>query len=365
MRVDVVFVGTKFLYNEGLSEYGLREIKKEFDVVNSIIYFKDMDNSVFLQLEHLFNEKTNLFVFASRQNFATVSKIISTISEDNLELKDEVLIPSKVEIYDKQSYLVEYNGTKANIVLLDDSLKISNLYIKNENKTGKFQLFDENIESARVLFEPLSSTFDVRLEFVNMVDGWVEVTVSSKKMYGDITNFINSAKKLLPNNIIVTDNMFSYIIETLSSQNKTVTFAESCTGGLLTYMLTKNNGASKILNGSLVTYSNHLKENWLAVSSLALEEWGAVSSEVVKEMSEGALGVSEADFAVSVSGIAGDSGGSELKPVGTVYIGVRNKEKHIEEKFLFKGDRNYIQLQSALMGIKMLVTYFKESFFNE
>ncbi len=362
MRTDVVYVGTKFLYNEGLSEYGLREIKKEFNTINSITYFKDMENSIFLYLEQLFNEATNIFIFVSKQNFATISKIISTITQDNLELKDDVLIPSKVDIFDKQSYLVEYNDTKANVILLDESLKISNIYIKNENKIGRFQLFEENIDNVKVLFEPLSSTFDVRLEFINIVDGWIEVIVSSKK-FGDITNFINSVKKLLPKNVIITDNIVTYIIETLSRKNKTITFAESCTGGLFSYYFTKNNGASKILNGSLVTYSNYLKENWLAVDSDILKNFGAVSLEVVQEMSLGALGVSEADYAISVSGIAGDSGGSELKPVGTVCIGIRSKDKHIEEKFLFKGDRNYVQLQSVLSGIRMLLVNFKEEFF--
>ena len=155
----------------------------------------------------------------------------------------------------------------------------------------------------------------------------------------------------------------AYIIERLSAANKRVSFAESCTGGLLSYYFTKNNGASTILDGALVTYSNSLKENWLAVSHEVITKEGAVSAEVVQEMSEGALNVSDADYALSISGIAGDGGGTELKPVGTVFIGVRSKTQHKEVHLHLQGDRNYVQHQSALHAIKMLILIDKEMFF--
>ncbi|MDD3506195.1 MAG: CinA family protein, partial [Sulfurimonas sp.] len=87
------------------------------------------------------------------------------------------------------------------------------------------------------------------------------------------------------------------------------------------------------------------------------------SNEVVLEMSEGVLNVSNADYAISISGIAGDGGGTALKPVGTVYISVRSKTKHIENRLNLSGDRNYIQHQSVLFAIKMLLLMDKEMFF--
>ena len=155
----------------------------------------------------------------------------------------------------------------------------------------------------------------------------------------------------------------SYIIDKLSSQNKKIAFAESCSGGLLTYYFTKNNGASKILDGALVTYSNSMKENWLGVNSKTLEEYGAVSAQSVSEMSDGAMNVSDADYAISISGVAGEGGGTEYKPVGTIYVGVRSKTEHKESRLNLSGDRNYIQHQSVLFAIKMLLLMDKEIFF--
>ena len=112
-----------------------------------------------------------------------------------------------------------------------------------------------------------------------------------------------------------------------------------------------------------MTYSNELKDNWLAVEGSALEEFGAVSAEVVAQMSEGTMNVSHADYTLSISGIAGDTGGTDLKPVGTVFVGVRSKEDHKEVHLQLQGDRNYIQHQSVLEAIKMLLSIDKEIFF--
>jgi len=204
--------------------------------------------------------------------------------------------------------------------------------------------------------------YDVEINILTLVDGWLQVDITSKK-YGNLSKFINSSKQLLPTKLIATNNIVTYIIERLSKSAKKITFAESCTGGLLSYYFTKENGASKVLDGSLVTYSNDLKENWLAVEHAIIQEDGAVSSRVVEEMTEGALNVSSADYALSVSGIAGDGGGTQLKPVGTVYIGARSKDIHKEVHLKLNGDRNYIQHQSALYAIKMLINIDKEVFF--
>ena len=187
--------------------------------------------------------------------------------------------------------------------------------------------------------------------------------ITHSRRYGNIAQFITSAKQLLPNKVIASSNLVAYIIERLSHNNKKLTFAESCTGGLLAYYFTQNSGASAVFEGSLVTYSNTLKANWLAVDDDILEEYGAVSGEVVAEMSEGALNVSYADYALAISGIAGPDGGSDEKPVGTVCIAARSKTELHHEQLHFQGDRNYIQEQSALYAIKMLLMIDRTLFF--
>lgn len=130
----------------------------------------------------------------------------------------------------------------------------------------------------------------------------------------------------------------SAVHETLRAAKKTLALAESCTGGRMAARLTQISGASDYFLGSLVTYSNHLKEAVLQVSAQTLQEHGAVSEETVREMLHGTLALSGADYAVAVSGVAGPTGGTPEKPVGTVWGGIATKEGGMfVTQFLAKG----------------------------
>jgi len=140
----------------------------------------------------------------------------------------------------------------------------------------------------------------------------------------------------------------------LRKNNQTITTAESCTGGLISSMITEISGSSSIFNGSIVTYSNDIKEQELKVKKETMIKFGVVSCEVVEEMLIGALNKFHADYAIAVSGIAGPNGGSEQKPVGTVAIGVMSKNgvKKIDI-FHFKGERKEVQIQTAKTALKI------------
>lgn len=131
--------------------------------------------------------------------------------------------------------------------------------------------------------------------------------------------------------------------------------AESCTGGMIAVAITDIAGSSAIFDRGFVTYSNEAKHDHLGVSELSLKEFGAVSREVATEMVKGTLDHSMADIAVSVTGIAGPSGGSEDKPVGLVYIGtmVKGGAAHVT-KNIFDGDRSAIRAQTLEAALKQL-----------
>ncbi|PHS58312.1 MAG: damage-inducible protein CinA [Sulfurimonas sp.] len=363
MKLHLLFIGNKFIYNKILKSYIIRKIEEKSDFIDSITYFKESDNSLFLYLEEELNKSNKLIIVTSKQQFSTIGKLICTATSDNQILKDNMLIPSKASIFEPSSYLLEYKDSLVNVLHIDEMQKFPQVLLNLEDSKATIHLFDEDKDTAIVLLSPIAQTYDVKIDVVCLIDGWLRIDVRSKK-YGNISKFLNSAKQLLPNKLIAAANIVIYIIEVLSKNKKTLSFAESCSGGLLSYFFTKNNGASKILNGSLVTYSNELKENWLGVSNDTLVDNGAVSSEVVKEMSDGVLSVSNADYSLSISGIAGDGGGSIEKPVGTVYISSRTKTNHNEIKLQLNGDRNYVQEQSVLFAVKMLLLSDKNIFFK-
>ena len=152
----------------------------------------------------------------------------------------------------------------------------------------------------------------------------------------------------------INNNNIEKIIQKLTEQKQTVSFAESCTGGRIATAFTAISGASAILDGSVVSYSNDIKHTWLGVEKEVLENFGAVSSQCVSQMLEGIKNLSGADYILAVSGIAGPTGGTELKPVGTVYIGLQTPFTQEVFQCFFHGNRVDIQEQSTAFAIKKL-----------
>jgi len=167
---------------------------------------------------------------------------------------------------------------------------------------------------------------------------------------------VEKLQKIIPNDIYGFDNetMAEVIGRFLKQQGKTLAIAESCTGGYISHLITSVPGSSEYYKGSVTAYSNDIKMNILGVKESSLKEFGAVSDQVAKEM---ALGVKEAlqtDFAVSTTGIAGPDGGTEEKPVGTVWIAVAGENKVFATKFVFGNDRERNIIRSAQTALQLL-----------
>lgn len=143
------------------------------------------------------------------------------------------------------------------------------------------------------------------------------------------------------------DELASRVIEIFREKGLSLAFAESCTGGMIAETITNVAGASDIFYGSAVTYVNSAKEHILGVARETLEKHGAVSSECAEEMACGARRVYGADVAMSVTGIAGPGGGSEAKPVGTVWFGLATKDGAETFRRRFDGDRAAVRRQTV------------------
>ena len=148
----------------------------------------------------------------------------------------------------------------------------------------------------------------------------------------------------------------------LRANKQTITTAESCTGGLIASMITKISGSSDIFNGSIVTYSNKIKNQELNVKNETLKKYGAVSCEVVNEMLDGVIKKFDANFAIAISGIAGPNGATNNKPVGTVVIGLSDSNNHkIVTIYNFIGSREEVQIQAAKVALKEISKFILNS----
>ncbi len=167
---------------------------------------------------------------------------------------------------------------------------------------------------------------------------------------------VQKLQKIIPNHIYGYDNetMAEVIGRLLKAQNKKLAVAESCTGGFISHQITSVSGSSEYYQGSVTSYSNEAKQNLLGVKAETLIKFGAVSEEVAREMAEGVKKVLNADYAVATTGIAGPTGGTEEKPVGTVWIAVAGPNKTMAKKFVFGNNRERNIIRSGQTALQLL-----------
>jgi len=151
-------------------------------------------------------------------------------------------------------------------------------------------------------------------------------------------------------------NLSLKIVELLTKKKLTVSFVESCTGGLLASSITSISGSSKVFNMGLVTYSNNAKVKLLQVSKKTITKYGAVSYETCLSMVKNLSKISKSNISISITGIAGPNGGTKEKPVGLVYIGLKKGSKIIVKKNYFKSKKRIsIQKATVKQALKMIL----------
>lgn len=146
----------------------------------------------------------------------------------------------------------------------------------------------------------------------------------------------------------------------LKSRKMTISLAESCTGGMVATRLTEVPGSSDYLMYGVVSYSNAAKEKILGVSRETLDKYGAVSAETAEEMARGVKAINNTDFGLSITGIAGPTGGSPEKPVGLVFVGLSTPDGTFVKKFDFAGNRQLIRLLTSTAALNMVRRYILE-----
>ena len=150
------------------------------------------------------------------------------------------------------------------------------------------------------------------------------------------------------------------VVKLLSKKRLKISFAESCTGGLLSSSITSISGSSKVFTLGLVTYSNKSKINILKVPKKIIMKHGAVSYETCLSMVINLYKISRTNISISITGVAGPNGGTKQKPVGLVFIGVKKGNKTLVKKFLFKNrTRNSIQRSTVYRVLNLILSFAK------
>jgi len=215
------------------------------------------------------------------------------------------------------------------------------------------------------LAEKITNTTDMRtyncsLAYLPKLSG-VDLRISSQ----DEQQIQKFEKKIKP---VIEKYVYGYEDEaleevvgnTLKKCSVTLATAESCTGGLLGHRITQVSGSSEYYLGGVVSYNEDAKINLLDVTQETLTKFGAVSEETVKEMALGVRKLFSSDLGISISGIAGPTGGTEEKPVGLVYIGLSSGKEIIVKKFNFFRDRDSNKQISSQVALNMLRLYLRD-----
>jgi nicotinamide-nucleotide amidase len=150
-------------------------------------------------------------------------------------------------------------------------------------------------------------------------------------------------------------------VNELRARHQKIAVAESCTGGGVGARITNVSGASEVFDGGVISYSNEIKARVLGVSQENLDTYGAVSAQVAKEMAQGVMRLMNADYGLSVTGIAGPTGGTPEKPVGLVYIGLATRNGVFAQECHFAGDRDWNRTLSATEALRMALLAIRKT----
>ena len=155
-------------------------------------------------------------------------------------------------------------------------------------------------------------------------------------------------------------NQQKKIVNLLTRKKLKIAVAESCTGGMLSSAITSVSGSSKVFNLGLVAYSNQSKIKVLKVSKNIMRKYGSVSEQVCKAMVKNVSKIGKANISVSITGIAGPSGGTKIKPVGLVYVGIKKSNRTEVKKYLFKNKgRSHIQKAAVNKSLGLILSFLK------
>lgn len=364
METTLMIVGKELHVNKLYMQYLKRNIDLHVKGVKKEVLLSKDSIDILEELKHNILTSDSVVIVANKESFNLVSKVLCTFGSDELKYDNNMLMPSRAHVFCDSSYLVNISATPINVLHVKQNEELPKILLRAQKSEDSFFVMGMDKDTITILLSPLVDTFGVKVFAYEVVDGCSSVHVSAMN---DIVleQFLKSVAQLFSGRFVQGDNLAQFVVEKMSKKGKKITMAESCTGGLIASMITKIPGASAVLDGSVVSYSGAMKTKWAKVDTDTIKIHGEVSELCVREMLEGMIGACGADFSIAVSGVAGPSGGSSAKPVGTVFVGARSREGRVAiERVLLRGDREHIQLQSAYVALRLLLEVGEDIFWD-
>ncbi len=359
MKNALIIVGKNLKYNQNFISYLKAHVQESIDLLDMVCFVDKRDSNISLLIKESISQYENIII-ATEKEINLVGKILSSLTNDSLVVHQDMLLPAKFKKCVQNSYSLICKKSQINVLKVYEQEKLPQVLLSQKVHSFAFFFFNSQKENIQNLIE----AFELEVSCAYLIEGLYHFVVNSSKQK-NINQFLKSALKQYEENILVGDDLSFIVVKKLLQEHKTITTAESCTGGLIASALVKHSGVSAIFKGGIVSYADEIKHKSLGVKQSTLQRYGAVSKNCVDEMLQGALEKFDTEYAVAVSGVAGPDGGSINKPVGTIFVGVKRRaHEPFIKKIDLNGDRRYIQQSTVLWAFKLLVLSDKKLFFK-
>lgn len=360
MRHLLLIIGAELRLHANYLESITRAYVESAGELNERICIDKASKELPFFLEAWIKEYDYITIFSSPTLHSICAKTLATLAEDSLEIKQNSLVPLKATQIAKDSFLMQIKQCKINLLKATINAKIPQILQKFKANFAHFCLHSIDEESANLLLQTLAKSYKIDILSSALLENLVLVRISGAQK-STINSFLQGAENLFRQKFIPGTDIINFVAQKLIKAQLKISFAESCTAGLFAAEFAKNEGISAIFEGSLITYSNRLKHEWLGISEIVLQN--EYSEKCVYFMLKGAFKTSDCDFALAISGVAGNEDDKGVK-AGTLYIGAMYKDgAFLQETMRLEGERNFVRKQAVLGAFMLLLKLKPEIFF--
>lgn len=347
--------------NKFYLNYILRAINKKHISIDTILFIENDNNDLPFLLEDMVGKYDNIILLSSEKNHTIATKILSTLSgKDIMYVNDDLFLEGSKR--GENSFLIELEKCNINLLKVNVGDSLPDILCP-KTTYFKFCVYDVDNESLDILLSPIALELQIKFESTALLDNLTLITIKEENK--NIDEFIKACKNLFSKKVIENADIIKHCALKLITNNKQITFAESCTGGNISKSLCSYEGVSDVFLGSFVSYSAKTKKAWLNVDNANLKDALIYSQNCTMQMAYGALKATKSNYAIATSGVVGKNDDMGVKS-GSVFVSVVSDDgKSLHERLTLKGDRIYMQECASLAAFVLLIKLDENLFLNK